>query len=95
MMTSTVRVTLVSVPGTNVLIRCSLDWYSAGRTIWMMSASPISRASQPAVTGTQRRWLRRSGGLAADWPAAGGLVGLAVSPPFAGFAAVFAIWVTP
>ena len=31
----------------------------------MMYARPISSASMPAVTGTQRRWCLRSGGRTA------------------------------
>ena len=55
-MTVRVCATLVSVPGTKAWILCRwVTVYRLGRTTWMMSASAISRQSQPAATGTQVR----------------------------------------
>ena len=53
-MTDRVCATLVSVPGRKAWILCRCVYvYRLGRTTWTMSASPISRQSQPAATGTQ------------------------------------------
>jgi hypothetical protein len=97
MITVRVCATLVSVPGTKSWNLCSrVTVYRLGRTTWTMSAKPISRHSQPAATGTQVCWVRRSGGRTTCWDAAaGGAALFADSPALDDFSSASDIRVTP